>query len=565
MNGNAHRSVLLVRIVLGLIPLAAGLYVIGIGQDTNWDLRNYHFYNPFAYLTGRMGHDVAVSHVATYYNPLLYIPFYHAVTALPPKAVGFLLGLIPGFNILFLYAIARRVIDLGRPAQTAWFCLAVALLGLLGQNSFAEVGTSYADNIMSLPVLAAVWLIVRFRDRLAAPGVAGWAVVAAAGLLSGAVFGLKQPFAIYCVGLCAALFGLALPLRRRFLLAFVFGLAVLAGAALTGGFWMLEMWERFGNPLFPYFNEIFKSPWGAEGSYRDVRFIPKSLHVWLLFPIWFNIDPMQVGEVPFRDLRFGLIYVLLIVLLVRAVWRLLKKPTTDGTLAPAQTDRRSVTRFFVIFTAVSFAVWMKLFGVYRYIIVAEFLAPLVIFLLIAALVANPQRCLRLTAAAFVLLLVTSRARRLGAQALDRRLLRLRGARALRAPEHHRGRHRPRPDGLHDPVFPARGALPAHPGLYDRPLADAEPDRPPHAGGHRPTHGAALHHLPSVRGVVGPECPRGLRVADGPRKLPGDEPFDRAAAGAPVLFLSRHQEAVEGNPHEIRRPELSRGGDPALLQ
>ena len=90
------------------------------------------------------------------------------------------------------------------------------------------------------------------------------------------------------------------------------------------------MWERFGNPLFPYFNEVFKSPWGAEGSYRDLRFIPKSLHVWLLFPIWFNIDPMQVGEVPFRDLRFSLIYVLLLVLLVRGVWRLLKKQTTGA-------------------------------------------------------------------------------------------------------------------------------------------------------------------------------------------------------------------------------------------
>ena len=36
----------------------------------------------------------------------------------------------------------------------------------------------------------------------------------------------------------------------------------------------------------------------------------------------------------------------------------------------------------------------------------DFLAPLVVFLLIAALVRNPQRCLRLTLAAFALLLVT---------------------------------------------------------------------------------------------------------------------------------------------------------------
>jgi len=369
VNGKAHRSLLLVRIVLGLIPLAAGLYVIAIGQDSNWDLRNYHFYNPFAYLTGRMGYDVAVSHVATYYNPLLHIPFYYAVTALPPKAVGFLLGLIPGFNVLFLYAIARRVIDLGRPADTAWFCLAVALVGILGQNSLAEIGTSYADNIASLPVLAAVWLIVRFRDRLAAPGLAGWTVAAAAGLLSGAVFGLKQPFAVYCVGLCAALFGLALPLRRRFLLAFVFGLAVLTGAALTGGFWMLEMWERFGNPLFPYFNEVFKSPWGAEGSYRDLRFIPKSLHVWLLFPIWFNIDPMQVGEVPFRDLRFSLIYVLLLVLLGFWLHRRTRHAPRDvatwgcGYLAPTPRMQYSASSFadFLV-SQFRFGLWTERHG-----------------------------------------------------------------------------------------------------------------------------------------------------------------------------------------------------------
>ncbi len=88
----------MVRLLLCLAPVAAGLYVLAVGQDTNWDLRNYHFYNPFAWLTGRMGHDVAVSHVATYYNPLMYLPFYFAVKALPPKAVGFILGFLPGLN-----------------------------------------------------------------------------------------------------------------------------------------------------------------------------------------------------------------------------------------------------------------------------------------------------------------------------------------------------------------------------------------------------------------------------------------------------------------------------------
>jgi hypothetical protein len=391
--------------LIGLTPLLCGLSILWLGQDVSWDLRNYHFYNPFAFLTGRMGHDVAVSHVATYYNPLMYIPFYHAVNGLPPEAVGFVLGFLPGLNALLIYAIARRAVDLGRTETTTWFCLSLALVGVLGAINLAEIGTSYGDNILSLPVLAALWLIVRFRQRLGASVGLGWPIAAAAGLLAGSALGLKQPFAVYCVGLCLAFFGLNMPLLQRLVLAFLFGLGVLAGMALTNGFWLLEMWERFQNPLFPYFNEYFKSPWGAEGSYRDQRYIPQHLAMWLLFPFWFNFDPHQVGEIAFRDLRFPLLYLLLLVLAVCAVLRLLRKNEVAG--APSgDRDARTLTRFFIIFMVVSFVLWMKLFAVYRYAVVCEFLAPLTIFLVLRAVLQDPRRQVRAALAAMVFLLVT---------------------------------------------------------------------------------------------------------------------------------------------------------------
>jgi hypothetical protein len=397
-------SVTLARILLTLAPLAAGLYALFAGQDVNWDLRNYHFYNPFAYLTGRMGHDIAVSHVATYYNPLMYLPFYWAVTSLPPKAMGFILGVIPGFNIWILYGIARQAVDLGSRNLTVWFCLATAAVSMLGVMNLAEIGSSYGDNILSLPVLAAVWLILRFRDRLSASLRSGWPVAGAAGLLTGAVFGLKLPFAVYAVALCAAFFGLAMPWRRRFLLAFVFGLGVLAGTALTGGFWMLEMWQRFRNPLFPYFNQYFQSPWGAIGSYRDERFIPQSLAMWLLFPIWFNIVPTQVGEVGFRDLRFPLLYLLLLALLGLNLWRLRRRRESVNGCAGGATP--AMMHFFVIFMVVAFILWMKMFAVYRYAVVCEFLVPLTIFLVLGALLRNPRRQLRVAVACLLLVLIT---------------------------------------------------------------------------------------------------------------------------------------------------------------
>jgi hypothetical protein len=188
-------------------------------------------------------------------------------------------------------------------------------------------------------------------------------------------------------------------------LAFIFGLGVLAGTALTSGFWLLEMWQRFQNPLFPYFNEFFKSPWGAIGSYRDERYIPQHLAMWLLFPFWFTFDPNQVSEVAFRDLRFPLLYVLLLALPVAAVLRLRWKNLT-AEVSSDNRDSRAMTRFLVIFKVVSFVLWMKLFAVYRYVVVCEFLAPLTIYSVLGAILRSPRRQVRAAFAAMAFLLVT---------------------------------------------------------------------------------------------------------------------------------------------------------------
>jgi hypothetical protein len=395
-----------IRFLLCLTPVAFGLSTLWLGQDISWDLRNYHFYNPFVFLNGRMGHDVAVAHVATYYNPLMYIPFYYAVTTLTPKTVGFILGFLPGLNVFPIYGIVRQVVDLGQPTRTAWCCLGLAWVALLGAINLAEIGTSYGDNILSLAMLAAVWLPVRFLERLSSSVRRGWWMAAAAGVLAGSVLGLKLPFAVYCVGLCLAFFGLEGPLGRRFALAFIFGLGVLVGLTLTGGFWLLEMWQRFQNPLFPYFNEHFKSPWGAIGSYRDERYIPQHLAMWLLFPFWFNFDPYQVSEIAFRDLRFPLLYILLLALLVCAVFRRVKKSDCTVSLSD-DLSARAMSRFLIIFMLVSFVLWMKMFAVYRYAAVCEFLVPLTIFLVLGAILQNSRLQLRAAAAAMIVLLVTT--------------------------------------------------------------------------------------------------------------------------------------------------------------
>ena len=355
-------------------PLFFGLLALILGQDANWDLRNYHLYNPFAFLHNRIDFDMVPAQVANFYNPLMHIPFYGAVMVLPPMVTGFLLGAIQGLNFPLLAGIASCVMD-ERQEHPPWRSYLAAFIGLLGAGTLAELGTTFGDNLISLPLFAAMWLLLANHDRLQRETISRlWLPVAAAGLLTGMAAGLKQPSAIFAVGWCAAVLAVPTTLTRRVVLAFCFGIGVLTGIAVTGGFWMHELWTHYGNPLFPYFNDLFRSPMGAAAHYRDTHYLPPSLAEAVFLPFLMVANPFRVGEIAFRDLRFVLLILALILTALFALRRTTHSPQSSLT--------RHKGFFLLIAMTVSYLAWLKMFAIYRYLLPLEMLAPLALWLLI---------------------------------------------------------------------------------------------------------------------------------------------------------------------------------------
>lgn len=375
LSDSPHRISRLLPWLAG--PLFFGLLALFLGQDANWDLRNYHLYNPFAFLHHRLDFDMVPAQVANFYNPLLHIPFYGMVLVLPPMLTGFLIGAVQGLNFPILVGIARSVMGAERE-HPPWHYFLAAFIGLLGAGTLAELGTTFGDNLISLPLLGGLWLLMANFQALRQETTSRTIlIVAGAGILTGMAAGLKQPSAIFAVGWCAAFLVLPVPFWRKIRLAFSFGIGVLIGIAITGGFWMVELWGHYGNPLFPYFNDLFHSPMGAAAHYRDTHFLPSSFLESLFLPFLIVLEPFRVGEIGFRDLRLVLF---IIMLLITALFAIYKGQETIHVQRNAATRHQRL--FLLTAIIISYLVWLKLFAIYRYLLPLEMLAPLAIWLLI---------------------------------------------------------------------------------------------------------------------------------------------------------------------------------------
>ena len=342
-------------------------FVVYLGKDTSWDFRNYHWYIPYAFLNDRMGVDIAVAHLASYYNPFLDIPFYLLATHEPSWVTLAVFGAVQGANVVPLYIIGRQILQIDD------YKLGAGLLALLGQTGGLGLnlyGTHYYDNVLSLFVFTSLAIIVANLQTLREGAL--WKVgllSAIAAFITGMTVGLKLPEAPFALGIGAAIIAVGGGWKHISTRVIAGAIGGAAGAAVFGLYWMLQMDHLTGNPLFPYFNEHFHSTLAVNRNYRDLRFVPT--HFWrqIFFPILFADDWSIADDIPFKDIRVAIAYVTVI---AASIFWVFGKRSKDPLVAPEH------ARVLFAFGAVAYIAWLKVFGIYRYILALEMISPILI-------------------------------------------------------------------------------------------------------------------------------------------------------------------------------------------
>jgi hypothetical protein len=361
------------RLAFVLICAGAGLVSVMLGPDNYWDLRYYHLYAPWAYLRDRYLYDIGPAQEQGFLNPVADLLFYGMISS-PlnewPRVIAFIMGAVHGINAALLFGIVCAVVRPVEAIERATLRTVAWLMGVSGAGFISLLGTVSNDLTSALFVLASLFGLLRVAHSQgeARP----WRGFAAAGLWAGLGIGLKYTSAPFAPGLGAVL--LLAAFRRRS----VGGVMAYGGAAAVAflavaGHHMLTLWRDFGNPTFPYLNQIFQSPYFEPTAIRDDRFIPVGFWQLITFPFrWTIADTYIVVEPAFRDWRAAIAYVAAAAgLLVFAV-RYLRGRQRAVPAAPARGFGLIIT-----FAAVSYFSWALGFGYYRYAVPLEMLTGVI--------------------------------------------------------------------------------------------------------------------------------------------------------------------------------------------
>jgi hypothetical protein len=388
------------------ILLAAAM----LGPDASWDLRNYHLYNGFAFLSGRSALDLAPAQMQTYHAPFLdagYVLLLRLCGAIPCLvAAG--LAVPHAVAVALVWFLTRKLL----PPWPAFLATAIGATGIAG---LPTLGSTMSQMAPAACLLGAILLLLRKEDAELSTG-----ICFSIGLLGGAAVGLQLTSAPSALGLAAML--LVQPKRTdtaRLLGVFLGGAVI--GAGLVAGFWWWSLWQRFGNPVFPYFNDIFGSPWIAPASMRDLRFMPRSIWQALAYPLFWAAMPQTfVIELPSCDPRIALGWIAVLVIIIRSAaphfrsalhinssrarlipsWPGLARPSTTLPIAANEdTDgpcQRAITvqverhsrpyqpLLLSAFWIISFLAWEACFSIVRYLVVLELLSGIMLMLALAS-------------------------------------------------------------------------------------------------------------------------------------------------------------------------------------
>jgi hypothetical protein len=370
--------------VSSVVPYRGQVYIICIvlavacnyvlGKDMAWDTLNYHLYLGFSALNDRFAQDYFAAGSLAYLNPYAYVPFYAMVRAgLPALVICSVFAAVHSIILWLSFELGVAVCPSkdGRSRLFAGSC-AVAL-AFMNPILMQQIGSCFAD-ITTAELALGGWLVLARAVQV--PRIPR---VICAGLILGAASALKLSNALSAVSAFAMLAMLPLGWRGKIRHGFLYGTSLGIGFAVVAAPWSYRLAKAFGNPVFPMFNNVFRSPeFTTESAGSAYRFIPESIGeaLWRPFAM---IDPVQMvhEELSAPDPRYAILFVLIVLLALRWGWRRFGQASPPPS-NPQLSESTRVLAALGCGLSLYWILWLHVSGNSRYVLTMACIAAAVI-------------------------------------------------------------------------------------------------------------------------------------------------------------------------------------------
>jgi len=354
-----------------------------LGKDLAWDDLSYHLYAGFSAVHDRFAQDYFPAGPQSYFNPYIYVPLYYLVSSgLSSLEISSVLAIVHSVMLWLTYELAVSVCPYDNRHQRLMFGVCGVAFALINPILLQQTGSTFAD-ITTGELMLAGWLLLALAVR--APSTAK---VICAGLLCGISTGFKLTNAVHAISAFVLLIMLPLTVRGRIRQVLAYGISLGLGFVLIAAPSSYRLAQRFGNPVFPLMNHVFRSPEFTTEPLRHLRFIPASVAEALWRP-FVMIDPVTMAHEEMRapDPRYAILVVLIGALVCRWVWQ--RRAATPSGLATVANAASAHTLLAIgCGLSVDWVAWLSSSGNSRYFLPMSSVAAVVLVALLYRLFAT---------------------------------------------------------------------------------------------------------------------------------------------------------------------------------
>ena len=361
-----------------------------------FDWYNYRAYNCWAFLNGRLPIDFFASNLRTCINPIINLPDYFLILKVKNfYLVTILANIDISLIMLFLYKIINFIFNNKSKLFNLMITFFCSLYVLISPMPYVlpPIDGNCDVRIALLCLIGFYYLI---KNIFSAPCKKRNIFIILCGFVFGLAMGLKYTASVFFITVVLMFLILRkyIPKPLHSLTLFVIG--GLTTFFLFGGLWMIYCYKVYHNPVFPYFNDVFKSEYSDFTRVHNTDYeyiLPKDIFAYIFYAFQMPEFPIhKIGyDEDIREYRWAISYILIALIYLYTFIEKYIRAEKNKVLSVDYFINLIEYKYLyaiLLFITISYFINTALFGTYRYIFADYCLFGLIVYIFAEILFKN---------------------------------------------------------------------------------------------------------------------------------------------------------------------------------